>query len=59
MRPEMIAQIIRKQFFCVTDVPCPSFPWCFYFLGLLLAVDFLGLFECFLLCLHGFKGSEG
>ena len=24
--------------------PCPSFPWCFGFLGVFLAVDFLGVF---------------
>ena len=27
--------------------PCPSFPWCFCFLGLFLAAKFLGLSECF------------
>ena len=40
--------------------PCPSFPWCFRFLGAFLAVKFLGLFECFLLFVSRvFKGSQG
>ena len=39
--------------------PCPSFPWCFCFLGVFLAATFLGLFECFLLSSQGFKGSDG
>ena len=34
--------------------PCPSFPWCFCFLGVLLAAKFLGLFGCFLLIFQGF-----
>ena len=36
------------------EQPCPSFPWSFCFLGVSLAGDFLGLFECFLLLLQGF-----
>ena len=28
--------------------PCPSFPWCFSFLGVFLPGNFLGPFECFL-----------
>ena len=40
-------------------VPCPCFPWCFCFFGVLFAVDFLGVVECFLLVLQGFKGSHG
>ena len=32
---------------------CPSFPWCFGFLDISLAVDFLGVWGCFLLILQG------
>ena len=39
--------------------PCPSFPWCFCFLGVFLAGDFLGVFECFLLISQFLKGSQG
>ena len=35
-------------------LPCPSFPWCFCFLGLFLAAKFLGLLECSLLLFQGF-----
>ena len=34
--------------------PCPSSPWCFCFLGVFLAGDFLGLLGCFLLIFQGF-----
>ena len=36
--------------------PCPSFLWCFCFLGVFLAAKFLRIFECFLLTLQGFLG---
>ena len=36
--------------------PCPSFPWCFCFLGIFAALDFLGFLKCFLLILQGFTG---
>ena len=41
-----------------TTLPCPSFPWCFCFLGICLAVDFLGFFEHFCLLYRDFKGSQ-
>ena len=34
--------------------PCPSFPWCFCFLGVFLAGNILGLFGCFLLVFQKF-----
>ena len=44
-----------KQFLWnVFELPCPSFPWCFCFLGVFPPGNFLGLFECFLLVLQGF-----
>ena len=43
----------------VTSVPCPSFPWCFCFLGVFVAATFLGLFECFLLTFRVLKRSQG
>ena len=40
--------------FSVCAKPCPSFPWCFCFLGVFLHGHFLGLLECFRLVLQAF-----
>ena len=40
----------------VPPLPYPSFPWCFCFLGVFLAAQVLGLFECLLLIFQGFQG---
>ena len=44
---------------CIQQIfPCPSVPWCFYFLGALPAGDFLGVFEGFLLSFQGLRFPE-
>ena len=44
---------------CSRHSPCPSFPWCFCFLGVFLAAEVLGLLGCFLLIFQGFLGFAG